>query len=264
MLGRRIAMTAQETDFVRIEPELKRSEGLVFLGAGGDINHWITGVTNELEKSDIVTGTLDQIWQKAYKITTTGGRHDLILIFNPQAKFDMGKLAMWRLHFGDTSWISDYIKNYAKQHAATPFVSIPVSRPPSPTEKRPSGLRVVPFSVNDIRRSHDVLRSKFGMKEHPVEETILVKSEGTSNKFHYFALFQDASNQWVAANAYGRIDYNPQAVVIASGPIESTVRAAMNNKIATKKSGGYIQMKIPQAMIASLRGEKTQKRSWWF
>jgi hypothetical protein len=99
------------------------------------------------------------------------------------------------------------------------------------------------------------------MKGHPIEETILVKSEGTSNKFHYFALFQDASNQWVAANAYGRIDYTPQAVVIASGPTESTVRAAMNNKIATKKNSGYIQMQIPRAMSASLRD---RKRFWWF
>jgi len=255
MLGRRVAMMARETEFRRIEPELKRLEGLVFLGAGGDINQWITGVTNELNKSGIVTGTPDQIWQKAYKISTTGGRHDLILIFNPHAKFDMGKLAMWRLRFGDTSWISDYIVNYAKQHAK------PGATLPSSTEKRPSGLRVVPFSENDIRRSHEVLKTKFGMTGHPADEVILVKSEGTSNKFHYFALFQNVSGQWVAANAYGRIDYNPQAVVIASGPVESTVRASMNNKIAAKKGSGYIQMQIPRAMLANLR--VIQKRAWW-
>jgi hypothetical protein len=28
----------------------------------------------------------------------------------------MGKLAIWRLAFGNCSWISDYLVNYADQH----------------------------------------------------------------------------------------------------------------------------------------------------
>jgi hypothetical protein len=39
------------------------------------------------------------------------------MLFNKNGKHNIGKMAMWRLRFGDCSWVSDYIINYASQHA---------------------------------------------------------------------------------------------------------------------------------------------------
>jgi len=50
------------------------------------------------------------------ELTTSGGRVDLAFVFQEKTKIDMGKLAMWRLRFGDCSWITDYQINYANQH----------------------------------------------------------------------------------------------------------------------------------------------------
>lgn len=96
--------------------KLPNSEGIVLLGTGGDLQDWINGVTKELNKAGIVKGTPSDIWEGAYQLTTTGGRIDLALPFKESAKFNIGKLAMWRLQFGDCSWISDYKDNYASQH----------------------------------------------------------------------------------------------------------------------------------------------------
>jgi len=49
-------------------------------------------------------------------LKTSGGRTDLVLMFNNGDALNVGKLAMWRLRYGDASWVSDYIVNYAKQH----------------------------------------------------------------------------------------------------------------------------------------------------
>jgi len=102
-------------------------EGLVLLGAGGNLDEWIDGVSGALVKEGIATGTSEQLWGGYYLLKTTGGRIDLVLMFpgsSPRpkksgGKIDMGKMAMWRLRFGDASWVSDYIVNYAKQHVRT-------------------------------------------------------------------------------------------------------------------------------------------------
>ena len=93
-------------------------EGIVFMGAGGDQSEWIEGITGLLKQEDIIkTGEPRDTFMGAYKLMTTGGRTDLALVFNNKQKdIDMGKLAMWRLKFGDASWVSDYVVNYADQH----------------------------------------------------------------------------------------------------------------------------------------------------
>ena len=93
-------------------------EGIVLMGAGGSLDEWITGVTDILKEKDIVTtGDPQDSFMGAYELTTTGGRTDLALVFsNKKKQIKIGKLAQWRLKFGDTSWISDYVVNYADQH----------------------------------------------------------------------------------------------------------------------------------------------------
>lgn len=91
-------------------------EGIIFLGSGGDINEWINGINDILNSEDIGTGEIEDKFSGVYRTETTGGRTDLILIFKKESKLSMGKLAMWRLRFGDASWLSDYVVNYATHH----------------------------------------------------------------------------------------------------------------------------------------------------
>jgi len=87
---------------------LGQTEALVFTGCGGKVSEWTEGVKDALK--DMVP-VVDQ-W---YKLTTTGGRVDLVMPL-PDEKLDIGKLAIWRVQFGDCSWWSDYRTNYRDQH----------------------------------------------------------------------------------------------------------------------------------------------------
>ena len=92
--------------------EEDKKEALVMLGAGGEIKDWVDGVAGSLIKESIAPeGFKFNEW---YTLHTTGGRIDLVLVLTED--IDIGKLAMWRLRFGDCSWLSDYIDNYRSQH----------------------------------------------------------------------------------------------------------------------------------------------------
>ena len=93
-------------------------EGIVLLGAGGSLDEWIEGITSLLNSEEIIKSRdPKEIFMGAYELTTSGGRTDLALVFNTKKNnIDIGKMAMWRLKFGDTSWVSDYLDNYAEQH----------------------------------------------------------------------------------------------------------------------------------------------------
>lgn len=94
-----------------------QKEGLVFLGAGGDPNEWINGVSELLSKEGVAeSSNSDILWDRFFLTLTTGGRRDLLFLFKKDSSIDFGKLAMWRLRFGDCSWLSDYVVNYADQH----------------------------------------------------------------------------------------------------------------------------------------------------
>ena len=109
--------SAKEVSFRKFKSIAKDDDGLVLLGAGGDLNDWIKGVSSALHEEGIATSdNPSELWSAAYVLTTSGGRTDLALMFNDKNNIDIGKLAMWRLKFGDASWVSDYIVNYAKQH----------------------------------------------------------------------------------------------------------------------------------------------------
>lgn len=92
------------------------SDGLVFLGCGGDIMEWANGMMNMMIDEKVATG---KTFDSPFQVVTTGGRIDLVFPFakNGDHSKVVPKLAMWRLTFGDCSWMSDYIVNYAKHHA---------------------------------------------------------------------------------------------------------------------------------------------------
>ena len=103
-------------DAARIS-EYDSDEGIVFLGAGGDPKEWINGISDILLKEGIATGTKHSMWKdKFYKMTSTGGRTDLLMLFKNKTTINVGKMAIWRLKFGDTSWLSDFIINYKKHY----------------------------------------------------------------------------------------------------------------------------------------------------
>lgn len=82
------------------------------MGCGGSPSDWTEGITKLLKEENIMT-PLDE-W---YMMTTTGGRKELVMPL-PPVGVNLGKLAIWKLKFGDCSWWSDYRVNYYAQHGA--------------------------------------------------------------------------------------------------------------------------------------------------
>lgn len=90
------------------------SNGIVFLGCGGDLNEWKTGILEELSEKKLIEIDKydDEDW---LLLKTSEGRKDLFFnIFKKGTKGNLGKLAMWKITFGDCSWFSDYKNNYSK------------------------------------------------------------------------------------------------------------------------------------------------------
>ena len=97
--------------------ELK-GEGLVVLGAGGDLQQWVNGITEELAKAEIIKENDASSWLSSAftlndNVNGSKGCTDLVLMFGKDADINIGKLAMWRLRFGSCSWVSDFKVNYA-------------------------------------------------------------------------------------------------------------------------------------------------------
>lgn len=106
-------MSINETNFFTLVEISRNQEGLVLLGTGGDLQEWIDGVSELLKEAGIASPEFEVT--EAHKVTTSGSRDDLLLLFD-WAAVDMGKLAIWRLSFGDCSWLSDYVRNYSNEH----------------------------------------------------------------------------------------------------------------------------------------------------
>ena len=90
---------------------MKKTEGIVFQGCGGDPQEWVDGINDMLTESKVLLdGTR---FSDVYRFENNG-LTCLLFPFNPDVKFDTGKLAMWRLsthsQFGGT-WLSDYVSN---------------------------------------------------------------------------------------------------------------------------------------------------------
>lgn len=112
----------QKVSFSTFKKQTVKQEGLVLLGTGGDLNQWIDGVYRSLQGEGIAPEDEgpESSFSKAYLLTTTGGRQDLVLMFAKDTPLNIGKMAIWRLRVGDNSWVSDYKVNYAKHHRLDP------------------------------------------------------------------------------------------------------------------------------------------------
>lgn len=110
----------RQGNFHRVKRAMKQFglEGLVVLGAGGDQQEWIDGLTDHISKGGgFRSSNPDDVFAGFYSLVSTGGRNDLVMVFKKDAMINLGRLAMVRLMFGgDVSWLSDFIPNYAKHY----------------------------------------------------------------------------------------------------------------------------------------------------
>lgn len=87
--------------------------GLVITGAGAPLQEWVDGIAEMLVKQQIVDS--QPVFKSAFKllgnVAGENGRTDLVLLFADPKKINVGKLAMWRLQFGDASWVDDFYDN---------------------------------------------------------------------------------------------------------------------------------------------------------
>lgn len=90
---------------------MKKTEGIVFQGCGGDPQEWIDGINDMLRESRILLD--DTKFSDVFRFQNNGVTC-LLFPFNTDVQLDTGKLAVWRLsthsQFGGT-WLSDYVPN---------------------------------------------------------------------------------------------------------------------------------------------------------
>lgn len=94
--------------------------GIIVTGAGGKVSEWVNGIEGVLKEAGIVDKEVPTFIRSAIvdgNVLGNKGRRDLLLVFNPEAKVNVGKLAVWRIQFGDVSWVDDFMVNYAKDYA---------------------------------------------------------------------------------------------------------------------------------------------------
>jgi len=92
---------------------------MVVLGASQP-ETWVKGIAELLVKEEIVKCSAEKVFKSAAlikgNILGDEGRADLLLTFNIESEPAVGRLAMWRLRFGDVSWLEDFVVNYRKDY----------------------------------------------------------------------------------------------------------------------------------------------------
>ena len=91
--------------------KMEGSEGLIIQGCRGNLDEWVDGINEMLERDGIFTG------EGRFHNCLAFKNEDLVCILFPFRKdvgIDFSKLAMWRLtthqYFSGT-WLSDYVPN---------------------------------------------------------------------------------------------------------------------------------------------------------
>lgn len=89
---------------------MKRQEGLILQGCGGDLQEWVDGINGIFREEGIL---LDGKPLEDVAVFQNEGLTNLLFTFG-EHKLDMGKLVVWRIQsheqFGGT-WLSDYVEN---------------------------------------------------------------------------------------------------------------------------------------------------------
>ncbi len=86
-------------------------EGLVLQGCGGDPQEWLDGINGLLTDEGILKN--DSKFENI-SVFQNGSLTNILFLFEDGVEIDMGKLAMWRLHFHEQfggTWLSDYVPN---------------------------------------------------------------------------------------------------------------------------------------------------------
>lgn len=110
--------------FAEFAEDQKKHFGIVILGAGEPHQEWVDGISKMLldEKIYPVEPVFDTAYILSDNALETEGRTDLVLYFSKEADANVGKLAMWRLRFGNCSWMDDFIVNHAADYKSKSFV----------------------------------------------------------------------------------------------------------------------------------------------
>ena len=109
--------------FQEFVEDSKTNFSIVVLGAGGSPEDWVQGIDGELKHSSITSA--NNCFIRAYTLSNNvlgaKGRCDLVLVFDPAVKPNMGKMALWRVGWnGAIGWTDDFIANHGADygHAA--------------------------------------------------------------------------------------------------------------------------------------------------
>ena len=96
-----------------------------------------------------------------------------------------------------------------------------------------------------VRWAKQSLMSALGVDSSwkQIYQEFMTVQEGGSNKFHYFGVFKDPTGFSRGGNAYGRIGYNPKAIMVAEGSTNSVLNA-IQNKVMAKYSKGYNSIEV--------------------
>jgi len=97
--------------------------GIVITGAGGELNEWATGIGEMLFNENITSdmNAFSQFGLILGNVAGSAGRTDAYFLFSESSSPKVGMLAMWRIKFGDCSWIDDFCVNFGVEYGANPM-----------------------------------------------------------------------------------------------------------------------------------------------
>jgi len=128
-------------------------------------------------------------------------------------------------------------------------------------------IRTADMAVHDPKRGQakpilNAIRGALGMRGVPTWKGYITNRKGTSNKYHYFAVFK-VGRKWIAANVNGRIGYSPPASNVRKiGEFESEgdAKEAAEKKMNKKVGAGYKSTKMAslsrKALLARIDRER--------
>ena len=106
----------KDIDFSDFEKANKGSEGIVLIDCGGEPEEWFNGVGGVLKEEGIAPNGVED-FGPFFRMKSPEGRTDLVMMFANDCQANLGKMAMWRLKFGDCKWVSDFIPNFRKEYS---------------------------------------------------------------------------------------------------------------------------------------------------
>jgi hypothetical protein len=111
-------MIIQKIDFSILKRNTTNKNGFVCLGTGGNLNEWLTEVSNILSNEEYLIYTKDPniVFSNVYLLETNGGRKDLVFVLNTELHINRNMLCMWMQKFGNCISIEDYLSTYFFQH----------------------------------------------------------------------------------------------------------------------------------------------------